>query len=234
MNGLVDFLVKLDPHALLVGLTSGWLFVHLLAGLAACFLGYLIYRVEVVFLGLAAGGYFGAMLVGVLISDPPGWLYLLAAVCCSIPAGAGAWLFYRAYLGGAICVLTTLVFVFLVAWPASAADWVFGAILGVGFGVLAYLFAKHLIVLLNALCGAFVALTCAAAIVTEGPARLWELTLGPERHVWLAVVLVGVALGTSAAGAYVQYRLSAKFSAALSEPEPSAKGTSRKRRPAVA
>ena len=234
MNGLVDFLAKLALQVPLCSFTSAWLFVHLLAGLVACFLGYLIYRAEAVFFGFAAGGCFGTMLVGLLIPDSPGWLYLLAAVCFSIPVGAGAWFFYRAYLAGVLFVLTTLVFLLLVAWPASAADWVFGLIFGVGFGVLAYLFAKHLIVLMNALSGAFLALTCAAVIVARGPDRLWELTVGPEGHVWLAGVLVGVGLGISAAGAYVQYRLSAKLSAALSEPQPSAKGASRKRRPAVA
>ncbi|KPK82673.1 MAG: hypothetical protein AMJ81_09585 [Phycisphaerae bacterium SM23_33] len=92
--------------------------------------------------------------------------------------------------------------------PTPAIGWVFGCLFALGFGALAFLFAKPIWIFLSAAIGAHVAVACTAVIIARG--RLLRLMLGPHGH-WLILSLVLAAVALAAAGIIAQVKLSRRM-----------------------
>lgn len=208
------------PAGLPVGWEVQYLVSIMLLGLVLCFLGYASFRVYLAFGGLMAGGSMGAALVGLYIPGPAGWQYLLAALLLAIPMGALAWWLYRVAFGFFVFALTAVLFATLTSSPTPTAGWVFGGLLGLCAGALAFMFMKPLIILVTSLLGGLMAVHAGAALAAEGSVELWEAIFGPARNGWAIAALIVSALAVVAAGIVVQFKITRRLRIAMSVPEP--------------
>lgn len=229
MNGLESVVQRFDPGSLdAVDIALGIVF-HLLLAALNCFLGYFIYRIQlVVFLAIVSG--VGAVwLVVLAATQPPVWVMVLAALVAAAGLGYAGWRLYRSLFALSVAMIVLLAFVLVIAMPPSSTfrwvtgagpgpspvTWVFGALFAIGFAALAFLFAKHVIIFGSALTGGFTIGLWAAMLflghyALQGgpgaPAVAW-----PAGGVWPAVLTAAIALPAAAGGVYVQYRLSARL-----------------------
>jgi len=204
----------------------------LLTGLILCFLGYCLFRIELALAGLMLGGSIAVALVSILIPAPAGWQYLLAALALGLPLAAMAWWLYRVSFGLLVAAGTTLAFVGLLSSPYSRAGWVFGTLFGLCLGALALLFMKQLIVLVTSLIGAAAVVLASAALLAEGSQRIWELTMGSERHPGtIASILTGIA-ALPIVGVVAPLQITQRLRIAVAAPEPAEKSAEKNKQSA--
>lgn len=136
---------------------------------------------------------------------------------------------YRTLFALSVATAVFLAFVFVIASPPSrtflwfagvgpappAAAWVFGALFAIGVAALAFLIARHVIILSTALGGAIAAGLLVAMLFIDYPALEGGTAppdlAWPSGGVWPAVVVAAVALPLAVGGACVQYKLTARL-----------------------
>jgi len=202
------------------------LFMVMLSGLLYCFFGYVLFRVLLAFWGLQAGAMLGYLLMVWRLGQPnvldifvgcgacAVLLALLSWFCCrlvfSASAGVAAWAMALQVLGGA----------------SSTGAWVLGVPAGLVLAVLALIYTRPIVIFLFGLFGGCAAVLCGGAAIAGGLGSLTAATVGPDRKIWLLLLLVLSGIVVSAAGMYSQSHLARLFRSAMA-PGP---GTGRKRR----
>jgi hypothetical protein len=243
MDGFDQVVGRLTPETFLNVFLAATLLFHLAWGLLSCFLGYIVARVCMAIAGLIAGAAAGLLLSAWLLPGGPMLAYA-AAIVAAIPGAYLCWRFYR--LTYAVYVAANVAVVFacgtaLMPGAGSvppAVGLVFAGVFGVGFGVLAFLFAKHLIIILSALGGAFTTVFSLAVLVANGPVALAEVSFEAGLS-WAILPLAAMTIILASFGAYVQYRVVARMEERAAErkaarPAQAGKKPASPRRPAGA
>ena len=264
MNALENLVSHADASTAIQSVVAMGMLFFLTWALLSCFLGYLVFRVELALAGLLMGGIFSVLAVGRIFEHPPLLLSVAAGLIGAPVLSYACWRLYRGFFGAWVFFGVTLAFAFFAAaqrWRIdligagelpgpTAADWVFGVLFGVCAAIIACMWAKHMIILLNGLWGGFTAVFWLAVVVTgsgEGPL---ELVISQRMGLWLLAALLIAAGGLSIAGMWCQYKVTAWLSVRFAKPEPTDRAPARnaprkgrrgrqavprrKRRPAVA
>jgi hypothetical protein len=207
-----------SPQFLLTALLSLGLVVQILGGLLDCFLGYFVCRIALVLAGVALGGGGCAFGLAAAIPTAPPALCVLLGLSGAALCGYICWRLYRFFFALMILAFTVAAFICVVVpavvpgGKASSADWAVGLILGLGVGVIGFLFARPMMVVSSALSGAATVVLSALALAGLG----WP----PHPAALVALGLLGCAL--AAAGMYVQFRLLAHLDDRRAKQEPAA------------
>ena len=186
-----------------------WLFWIMLVALTMCFLGYPLFRLDMLTSGILYGAFAGWGALQFLRPQALGVEQFLACLGGAALLGAVCWFLYRAVVGAYVAATVMILFVLVTSAenPGSVMHWVFGGLFGIGFGVLTMLFLRQVVMAVTALFGALAAVLAAAVIIAGGPAALFEAALGPEGSPWLLLPIAVVAAALTVAGVLVQIRL---------------------------
>ena len=261
MDGIDSILGPTDVASVVRSLLALGIVLYMAGALLSCFAGYLLFRVQLAIGGLLAGAMLGAFLVGLLVPGAPVILMVIAAVVCALPLAYFGYRYYQILLAVQVFATVAMAFVVFVAGAGMAtanisdnalpaapvSAWVFGVLFGLCFAVLAYMFARHLVVISTGLWGGFVTTACVLALLAlDGVYDPIGLIGSPAVAVWM-LIAAGIAwLVLAAGGIAVQYRtagwLKAKFGSdaddektpAATRPPHRSTPPARKCRPAVA
>ncbi len=237
MNQLHWLTDSLTPERLAALFVAMALAYPVYQALLECFLGYFVVRFGMVLAGIATLAAASALLVLRLHPQSHWALPLTVAV---LPGALGGYVFYRYYRavlsawafcaagGGFVAVVS---FEAVPGFARSSlplgVNVAFGIVVGLGFAVLAYLAARHIIVVASGLAGGFTVAYFALVLLAE---ERNASSLPWQAYSPAAVVLA--ALGgavLSAAGICVQYRLLQRLARPAAGPAPRA---ARARQPA--
>jgi len=183
------------------------------AGLISCFFGYVLFRVELVFVWLFVGARLGAELIQWRFSAPSGIDYFVICTAMAVLGGLSAWFLHR---------LALALFVLIVSAPAVAAllahytratlldvwPWIVGFIIGAALAVPCFFFMRKIFIFLSAVLGAGLAVLCGAGMILDFPGRFHDGSL-ESPFGWLGwLVLAGLTVGIGIPGMYAQGFLS--------------------------
>lgn len=216
MNGFDQVAGRLTAETVLNVFLSATLLFHLAWGLLWCFLGYIVVRVCLAIGGLIVGAAAGLLLSAWLMPGGPMLAYAAAAIVAAVPTAYLCWRFHRVTYAVYVAANVAIVFACITALLPGAGSvhpavgLVFAGIFGLGFGVLAFLLAKHMIIILSALGGAFTAVVALAILVANGPVALADLSF-TTRLSWTILPLAAMTIILAGFGAYVQYRVVARL-----------------------
>ena len=181
----------------------------MLAALMTCFLGYPLFRLDMLTSGVLYGAFAGWGALRWLRPEALGVEQLLACLLGAALCGAMCWFLYRAVVGAYVAATVMIAFVLVASAenPGSVMHWVFGGLFGIGFAALTMLFLRQVVMAVTAFFGAMLAILAAAAIIAGGPVVMFEAVLGPEGSPWLLLPIAVAAGAFTVAGVLVQIRL---------------------------
>ena len=190
-------------------LLTPWLFWAMLVALMMCFLGYPLFRLDMLTGGILYGAFAGWGVLQWLRPEALGIEQFLACLLAAALFGAACWFLYRAVVGAYVAATVMVLFVLVASAenPGSVMHWVFGGLFGIGFAALAMLFLRQVVMAVTSLFGAAVAVLAATVIIAGGPAALFGAAFGPEGSPWLVLPIALAIAAITVAGALVQIRL---------------------------
>jgi len=205
-----------------------------LAGLATCFLGCVLFRLEVTLLALAGGVAAGTALLEWRFASPSGTDYFIACALSALLAGLFGWMFCRLAFAVEVGFLIAAAAVELIRSYLSPAGsfwpWALGIILGLGPAVLAFRRIRTTFVLLSSSVGAVVAVFSIAA-VAAGAADALANGRPVIHQNGLLLVLLAVSAAVALAGTRTQRKLTSVLRVQLLPEQRSRRRRSRRSKP---
>jgi len=177
--------------------------------LVECFFGYVLFRLDLAFVGLVAGTLLGTVAASWLRADPSGLDYFVACFTCAVISVLLAWFLYRAafaiFAAGGVAAAIA---VGILGRADSGGAWVFGGVVGLAVGIYALIYTRAVFIVLSSLWGAFKAVFATAVLIVGPIDDPWVPVQALLAQRWLIVMLSVISAALAGAGIYVQMRLS--------------------------
>jgi len=177
-------------------------------GLVLCFLGYLLYRIEIVFGGLQGGVCLGVLLVDHYFAKPAGVDYFVTCMCLALLFSMVAWFLHRLVFSATILAMTAGVMLMMGRLGAEAWVYIVVGFVGLVTAILVFFFLKQIFIFVGSIVGAFVAVQASACLIlSKTPRDAQEFTLG-SGHWTLTIIVIVLTIGLTVAGMISQFKLS--------------------------
>jgi len=176
-------------------------------GVVLCLLGYLLYRIEIVFGAMQGGVYLGAVLIEHFFAKPAGVDYFIICTSLALISALLAWYVHRLMFAGLIMLMTAgVIFLFVPLGP-----WVYIVVgfAGLVAAVLVFFFLKQIFIFLSSLIGAAATVVCATCLIlSKTPQDVQDVIIGPRRTWTLTITVTILTIGLTVAGMFSQFKLS--------------------------
>lgn len=186
-------------------------FAAMVWAVVLCFLGYVLFRINLVVAGVLLGGFLGYLVLCTWRPQAPGRDYLVLCTALAGLLGLGGWFLYRLAFALYVASAVVVAGAFLVGRFQSVGGWILAAVVGVPLGFLAFVYVRQIVIFATGLSGGLGAVLNALVMVVGGSDNVGALFGGPRRPVGLLLALAAVGIGLAAAGMYVQSRLAGIF-----------------------
>lgn len=187
------------------------LFAAMVWAAVLCFLGYVLFRVNLVIAGVLLGGIIGYLVLSIHRPQAPGRDYFVLCTALAALLGLGGWFLYRLAFALYVASAVAVAGAFLLGRFESVGGWIVGAVVGIPLGVLAFVYVRQIVIFATGLAGGVGAVFNALAMIVGGLENVGALFRGPRRAVGLLMALAAVGIGLAAVGMYVQSRLAGIF-----------------------
>ncbi len=206
---MIAALLSIQATGNLAGLGTALFVLLILLALVECFFGYVLFRLDLAFVGLVGGALLGTAIASWLRAEPTGLDYFVACFTCAIISVLLAWFLYRvAFAIFAAGGVAAAIAVGVLGRADSGGAWVFGGVVGLAVGIYALIYTRAVFIVLSSLSGAFKAVFATAVLIIdpiEDPQVSVQALLAQQ---WLVVMLIAISMALAGAGIYVQVKLS--------------------------
>ncbi len=200
----------ITPQWLLGGTSGPMLVLVMLAGLIACLLGYVLFRLELVGLGLYWGTTLGALLVDWRFAAPRGSDYFVVCTAVALLLAVAGWFLWRGFFAAAtwasMAGAVGLMLMRLSGESSAVWPWLVGVLVGLGPAILAFYYTQTIFVFLSAALGALAAAASAALAITGEPIVRFA-SQGESQWSWALAGWMLLVAALAVAGIFTQNRL---------------------------